>query len=87
MVVPNSKTQGIEGVDEWRGALKIRIKSQAQKGKANRELVEFLSSALSIPSSDISIRSGETSRSKELEIRGLNETDIVKLVPKNIKVT
>ncbi len=80
LVVPNSQDQEFEGVDEWRGCLKIRIKSPAQKGKANRELLEFLSKSLSIPVSDISIRSGETSRLKELEIKGLNGTDILSML-------
>jgi uncharacterized protein (TIGR00251 family) len=86
IVTPNSKEQGIEGVDQWRGALKVRIKAPAQKGKANSELIEFLSYSLSVPSSDISIKAGETSRLKELEICGLNEKDLGKLVSENIKV-
>jgi uncharacterized protein (TIGR00251 family) len=87
MVVPNSLDQKFEGVDEWRGCLKVRIKAPAQKGKANKELIEFLSKSMSIPSSDITIRSGESARLKELEIRGLSEADIETKVTQYIKVT
>lgn len=77
MVIPNSKTKEIEGVDEWRGCLKVRVKAQAQKGKANRDLIELLASSLAIPTSDITIKSGETSRVKEIEIRKLTELEFL----------
>jgi uncharacterized protein (TIGR00251 family) len=77
MVTPNSKTQGIEGVDEWRGCLKVRVAAQAHKGMANRELMEILSSSLDVQPSDISIRSGETSKIKEVEIRRLTDRELI----------
>ena len=80
LVSPNSKTQGIEGVDGWRGCLKVRVRSRAQKGKANREVIELLSSLLSIPSSDISIKSGETSKLKEIEINGKELSDVIERI-------
>ena len=87
MVVPNSKSQGIEGIDEWRGCLKVRVRAQAHKGKANKELIDLLSSSMSVPPSDLTIRSGETSKLKEIEIKGKELTEIVEIITDNNKET
>jgi uncharacterized protein len=55
---------GILGED----TLKIRISAAPEKGKANKELVEFLSDTLSVPRRRITIVSGHTSPSKVIEI-------------------
>ena len=61
-VIPSSPQNLIVGytLDE----LVIKIKSSPEKGKANRELISFLSFQLKIPKSEISIVRGETSRHK-----------------------
>lgn len=45
-------------------ALKIRIAAPAVDGKANEELIKFLSKRLKIPKSDIKLTSGDTSKYK-----------------------
>jgi len=47
---------------------KIRIKAAPEKGKANAELIKFLSKELNIPKSDISIISGKTDTLKLIKI-------------------
>jgi len=66
IVKPNSAKNFIEGA--YLDRIKIRIASPPEKGKANRELVKFISEKLEIPKKNIKIISGEKSRIKVLEI-------------------
>ena len=72
-VQPKAKKNEIEGIDEWRGRLKVKIKAPPVEGKANKELVKFLSKLLK---AEIELVRGETSREKDLLVRGLNPKDI-----------
>ena len=65
---PNAARTAIAG---WQGdCLKIRLHAAPEKGKANDELVEFLSETLDVPKSRIRVVSGHTSRLKKVEIEG-----------------
>ena len=66
IVKPNSAKNFIEGA--YLGRIKIRIASPPEKGKANRELIKFISEKLEIPKKNIKIISGEKSHIKVLEI-------------------
>ena len=48
--------------------LKIRISAAPEKGKANRELVEFLAKTFNIPRGNVTIVSGYTSPLKTIEL-------------------
>lgn len=61
---PGAAETAIEGVDEWRNALRIRIGAEAEGGKANDELVRFLSHALSLSTADVRIIRGSKSHRK-----------------------
>ena len=65
-VVPNAGKQRI--TRDKTGMLVCSVKSQAEGGKANEELIRFLSKKLSIPQNSISIVLGATSRKKRLKI-------------------
>jgi uncharacterized protein len=60
------------GRQQWsldkNGTLKCFLKSPPEKGKANKELIELLSKALSIPKKEIEIIGGLTSRQKRVTI-------------------
>ncbi len=51
---------------------KIRIKAAPEKGKANAELIKFLSKHFSVPKENIKILSGKTEALKLIKIDGLN---------------
>lgn len=51
-----------------------------EKGKANQELIKFLSRELKVPKSFIKIISGEKSRMKEVFIRNIDSSKIEKLL-------
>lgn len=66
-VSPKSRaTEFIELMDD--GTYKFRLKAAPEKGKANEELIEFLSEALNISKEEIKIISGHTDRNKLLKI-------------------
>jgi len=50
------------------GNLKCHLKSPAEQGKANQELIKNLAKALDIPQGMISIISGKQSRHKRIQI-------------------
>ncbi len=67
-VVPNAPKS--ECVGPYGDAVKIKIAAQAVDGKANAELVKFLSKTLKVPKKAITIVTGDTSRDKLVEIEG-----------------
>ncbi|UCE75249.1 MAG: YggU family protein [Methanomassiliicoccales archaeon] len=79
-VKPGAKNTIIEGIDDWRGCIVVRVRAPAKKGKANKELIKFLSSALSLPSSNLTIIKGEWGRRKTIKISGLSPTELVQKI-------
>jgi uncharacterized protein len=77
-VQPRSSRDEIAG--ELNGALKIRLQAPAVEDRANEALVEFLARLLKTPKSAVRILSGERSRSKRLEIRGVTRQQILALL-------
>ncbi len=75
-VNPNAKCDEITG---WRdGAIQVKIAAPPEKGKANKELVDFLSRTLGVKKSAISIIKGQTSRNKVIIIEGMTREEIIK---------
>lgn len=54
------------------GTVKIRLTAPPVDGKANKELVKFLSGILEIPATDIEIIAGLTSHDKLVSVIGLD---------------
>jgi uncharacterized protein (TIGR00251 family) len=74
-VTPNAGRNEITG---WRDdVLQVKIAATPEKGKANKELIDFLGRVLRIKKSDISIVKGETSRNKSIEIEGMSREEII----------
>lgn len=81
-VTPNAARNAIGTIEEdARGQqwLKVGITSIPEKGKANAQLIKFLSKQWKLPKTSIGIISGETSRYKKLFLSG-NAFDIEKQV-------
>lgn len=66
VVTRQNKTEFFGMLDD--GTLKIRLKAVPEKGKANKELVGFLSEELSIDSSRIEIIAGASDTTKLVRI-------------------
>lgn len=50
------------------GTIKIRLKAAPEKGRANEELIKFLSQELQIAQSQISILAGKSEQTKLIKI-------------------
>jgi len=71
-----------EIVDFAGGVLEVRVAAPPVKGKANKELIDVLSRALSVSRGHITIVSGHTSRNKVIAVEGLSRDHIIRrLVP------
>ena len=66
---PRSSRSGIDGL--LGDAVKVRIRCAPVDGKANKELVETLADAFDLPKSAVVFKSGETSKTKRILLRGL----------------
>ena len=64
-VIPNSKE---EKIYQENGIYKIKLKKPAVEGKANSELIKFLSEEFTIKKNKIKIIKGEKNRNKIIEI-------------------
>lgn len=65
-IIPNASKNEIVEKDGHK--LKVRIKAVPEKGKANKELIKFLSSTFNVSKSQIEIVRGNTSRQKRISI-------------------
>jgi len=55
---------------------KIKIAAPPDKGKANKEIIEFISDILGLRKDNITILKGETSHNKLIAITGINEEEV-----------
>ena len=72
--MPGASRAGIRG--EQSGALKVAVTQIAEKGKANKALIETLAKELRLKRSQIELVSGETQRAKEFVIRGISREEL-----------
>ncbi len=77
-VQPRASRDAIGG--EWQGALKIRLTAPPVDDRANDALRRLLAEHLEIPLAAVRILSGERSRTKRIEVRGVTAECIRKLV-------
>ena len=67
-VVPRASKSEVVG--EIEGSLKVRISAPPVDGAANEEVVKVLAKAFSVAKSNVSIVSGETSKTKRVRVIG-----------------
>jgi len=80
-VYPNAAKS--EVVDFANGVLQVRVAAPPVKGKANQELITFLSQVLGVSKAALTIIKGHTSRSKVIAIDGLSQEEVIQwLSPK-----
>ncbi|MEZ5944626.1 MAG: DUF167 domain-containing protein [Planctomycetaceae bacterium] len=71
---PGAKKNRIVG--EHDGRLKVAVTAAPEKGKANKEIIAFLSKALGVRKNQIAIRSGETNSRKLLVVRDVDTREL-----------
>jgi len=77
-VLPRASKDEIAG--EIGGAVKVRLQAPAVEDRANEALTEFLAQLLKTSRTAVRILSGERSRTKRIEIRGVTRQQIVALL-------
>jgi hypothetical protein len=76
-VQPRACREAVGG--EWQGALRVRVTAPPEGGRANEALCRLLAGHLNIPVSAVRILSGERSRTKRIEVRGVSAEKVRRL--------
>lgn len=74
-VQPNAGRNEVLGFQD--NILRMKIAAPPVKGKANQELITFLSDILGIRKSNLTIEKGTTGKKKVISITGLTQTQII----------
>ena len=77
-VTPHAGRNEITGFKD--GVLQVKVAAAPEKGKANKELTDFLAEKLGIKKSSVFIIKGQTSRYKVLFIQGISDDALSKLI-------
>lgn len=78
-IQPGAKTSSICGIHG--DALKIKLAAPPVDGKANAALLEFIAAKLDVSKSAVSLKSGQTSRRKVVEITDAPSDTAERLLP------
>ena len=81
-VHPGAKRNGINGL--FGDAIKLDLQTPPVDGKANAALIKWFAKAANCPKGAIRLVSGETSRDKVLEIRGIDKAAATTFLEENI---
>lgn len=74
-ITPGAKRNAITALKE--GIWCIKIAAPPVEGKANEELIAYLSQLLGVRRSSLSVLKGRTSRNKLVSVSGLTQQDII----------
>jgi len=73
-VHPRAKKNAITG--EIHDALKLSLTAPPEGGKANHACIDFFAKLLRVPSSSVTIASGQTGRNKVIRVAGVSAREI-----------
>jgi uncharacterized protein (TIGR00251 family) len=77
-IQPGAKKTEVAGL--YGDTLKIRLAAPPVDGKANAALIEFVADRLGVAKSAVSLKSGQTSRRKVLEVLAVSADDVQRLL-------
>ncbi len=72
-VTPRGGRDGVDGVEQLsdgRSVLKVRVRAVADGGEANRAVLTLLAKSLGVSKASVSLKSGATSRLKQVAVEG-----------------
>ena len=78
-VISEDHIQSRESCVIWESLMKVM---EELKGKANQELIKFLSSLLGVSKNSLSIEKGMTGKKKTVAVRGLGQDQVLGLLEK-----
>ena len=77
-VIPRAARAGIAGTRD--NALLVRLNSPPVDGAANAQLLEVLADAIGVSKRNITLVSGERSRTKRVRVLGLTATEVIRIL-------
>jgi uncharacterized protein len=77
-VIPGASRDEVVGM--LGDALKVKVRAQPERGKANAAVVALLAKYFAISENDIEVCAGHTSRLKQVDIKGLGEEYLARQV-------
>ena len=83
-VVPGSSRTRIAGLLDT--AMKVNIAAPPERGKANKELTQFLAKLLGCSKSAITVVSGQTNPHKEIAITGMTANKLQSLLTEHLGI-
>jgi len=75
---PGASKNGLRG--EQNGMLKVSVTQIAERGKANKAIMEVLAKALDLRRSQIELMSGELQPQKKFLVRGISASDLAERI-------
>ena len=78
-----AKGTAVRGYNPWRRRIEVRLSEKAQKGRANEQLISFLSDLFIVNARNVEIISGSTNSKKSVKISGLNTNSALKILSEN----
>ena len=82
-VQPNASQNKVARFED--GVWYLRIAAPPVKGKANQELIKFLSNILGIGKGSLTIEKGMTSKKKIVVVNGLTQNQVLGLLEKLVE--
>src|SRR5574337_394071 len=79
-ISPGARETAVRGYNPWRRRIEIRLSERAEKGKANDQLVSFLSDLFRVNSRNVQIIAGMANSKKSVRIIGVRAEDILKVL-------
>ncbi|MGM0510549.1 MAG: DUF167 domain-containing protein [Thermoplasmatota archaeon] len=83
-ISPNAEKNSIEGVNPWRNNLTISIKAEPREGRANQELIDFLSDMFHIDMNMIKITKGAKTSQKRIFFTGSNKKKLADKIMRSL---
>ena len=77
-VTPNASRNEVNGFTD--GVLYVKVTALPDRGKANKELIDYLSMMLDIKKSSLHLLKGHTSRNKVIAVDGLSLESIIQRI-------
>lgn len=77
-VIPRAGKSGFAGLRD--GALVVKLAAAPVDGAANDELISLIARTLRIPKRDVTIVSGERSRTKRVRVAGMDATRVSEML-------
>jgi uncharacterized protein (TIGR00251 family) len=75
-VTPGASRTEITGAAD--GILHVKVAAPPARGRANRELIDFLSRTLGVGRSAVAIVRGQTARRKIIEVAGMGREEVLR---------